>query len=218
VLNMRTKLALLLLVSAAVHAANLPHGSVELLSKYNRAARMGPLKLGLHFQLEPGWHIYWKNPGDAGQAPRIHWTSPSGVDGGEIDWPAPDRLTAGPLVDFGYERDVLLPMSLDFPAGAMNEKWLELRGEVRALICREVCIPGRAEVSLSVPVQDDALAANPKVAALFIGTDDLSCPNKRHEPRVFCSVAATALCLASSPPSSFCHGKKSSQIRINQGA
>src|SRR5579863_884835 len=164
---MRTKLALLLLVSAAVHAANLPHGSVELLSKYNRAARMGPLKLGLHFQLEPGWHIYWKNPGDAGQAPRIHWTSPSGVDGGEIDWPAPDRLTAGPLVDFGYEQDVLLPMSLDFPAGAMNEKWLELRGEVRALICREVCIPGRAEVSLYVPVQDDATAANPQVAVLF---------------------------------------------------
>ena len=53
------------------------------------------------------------------------------------------------------------------PRRALNEKRLELRGEVRALICREVCIPGRAEVSLSVPVQDDAPAANPKVAALF---------------------------------------------------
>jgi DsbC/DsbD-like thiol-disulfide interchange protein len=164
---MKTKLAVLLLSSVPLQAGNLPRGSVELLSKYNSAAHTGPLKLGLHFQLEPGWHIYWKNPGDAGQAPRIHWTSPAGVVGGEIDWPAPDRLTAGPLVDFGYERDVLLRMSLDVPAGALNEKRLELRGEVRALICREVCIPGRAEVSLSVPVQDDAPAANPKVAALF---------------------------------------------------
>ena len=140
---MKTKLAVLLLSSVPLQAGNLPRGSVELLSKCNSAAHTGPLKLGLHFQLEPGWHIYWKNPGDAGQAPRIHWTSPAGVDGGEIDWPAPDRLTAGPLVDFGYERDVLLPMSLDAPAGALNEKRLELRGEVRALICREVCIPGR---------------------------------------------------------------------------
>jgi thiol:disulfide interchange protein DsbD len=143
---MKTKLAVLLLSSVPLQAGSLPRGSVELLSKYNSAARTGPLKLGLHFQLEPGWHIYWKNPGDAGQAPRIHWTSPAGVDGGEIDWPAPDRLTAGPLVDFGYERDVLLPMSLDVPAVALNEKQLELRGEVRALI---------------------APAANPKVAALF---------------------------------------------------
>jgi thiol:disulfide interchange protein DsbD len=164
---MKTKFTLLLLASLPVHAANLPHGSVELLSKYNSAARTGPLRLGLHFQLEPGWHIYWKNPGDSGQAPRIHWTSPVGVDAGEIDWPAPDRLTAGPLVDFGYEGDVLLPISLGVPTKASNGKPLVLRGEVRVLICREVCIPGRAEVSLSLSVQDGALAANPEVAALF---------------------------------------------------
>lgn len=89
-----------------IAAANLPHGGVELLSKYNRAARRGPIRLGLHFQLEPGWHIYWKNPADSGQAPRVHWTSPVGMDAGEIVLPAPDRLTAGPLVDFGYEGDV----------------------------------------------------------------------------------------------------------------
>ena len=126
---MKTKFTVLLLASIPLHAANLPHGSVELLSKYNSADRTRPMKLGLHFQLEPGWHVYWKNPGDSGQAPRIHWTSPVGVDAGEIDWPAPDRLTAGPLVDFGYEGDVLLPISLGVPPGASNGKRLVLLGD-----------------------------------------------------------------------------------------
>ena len=168
---MKTKLTVLLLSSIPLHAANLPHGSVELLSKYNSVVRTVPMKLGLHFLLEPGWHVYWKNPGDSGQAPRIRWTSPVGMDAGEIDWPAPDRLTAGPLVDFGYEGDLLLPISFGVPAGTLTEKPLVLRGEVRALICREVCIPGRAQVSLSVPVRDGAPAANPEVAALFSGAE-----------------------------------------------
>jgi DsbC/DsbD-like thiol-disulfide interchange protein/cytochrome c biogenesis protein CcdA len=151
----------------SARVANLPHGNVELLSKYDGSPRTGLMKLGLHFQLERGWHIYWKNPGDSGQAPRIHWTSPAGMNAGELDWPAPDRLTAGPLVDFGYEGDVLLPISLRLPAGALNAKPLVLRGEVRALVCREVCIPGRAQVSLLLPVGSGAPAANPEVAALF---------------------------------------------------
>jgi thiol:disulfide interchange protein DsbD len=125
------------------------------------------MKLGLHFHLEPGWHIYWKNPGDSGQAPRIHWTWPVGMDAGEIDWPAPDRLTAGPLVDFGYEGDVLLPISLDVPAGVSNGKPVVLRGEVRTLVCREVCIPARAQVSISIPVYAGVPAANPESRALF---------------------------------------------------
>lgn len=67
----------------SARVANLPRGSVELLSKYDSAPRTGLMKLGLHFQLERGFHIYWKNPGDSGQAPRIHWTSPAGMNAGE---------------------------------------------------------------------------------------------------------------------------------------
>jgi DsbC/DsbD-like thiol-disulfide interchange protein len=82
---MKTNLTVLLLSCIPLHAANLPHGSVERLSKYQSEARTGPLKLGLHFQLEPGLHTYRKNPGDSGQPRRIHWTFPVGVDDREID-------------------------------------------------------------------------------------------------------------------------------------
>ncbi len=66
-------------------------------------------RVGLYFKLEPGWHIYWKNPGDAGEPPHIQWTLPKGITVGPMQFPAPKRLPLGPLMDFGYEDEVLFP-------------------------------------------------------------------------------------------------------------
>ena len=68
---------------------------------------------GLYFKLEPGWHVYWKNAGDAGEPPHIHWTLPAGVTAGPLQFPAPKRLPLGPLMDFGYEDEVLFPFKLN---------------------------------------------------------------------------------------------------------
>ena len=67
---------------------------------------------GLYFKLEPGWHIYWKNPGDAGLPPHIQWTLPKGITAGPMQFPVPKRLPLGPLMDFGYEGEVYFPMML----------------------------------------------------------------------------------------------------------
>ena len=60
-----------------------------------------PLRLGLLIRHAPGWHTYWRNPGDSGQATTLSWELPPGTSAGAIDWPTPTRLPIGPLVNYG---------------------------------------------------------------------------------------------------------------------
>src|SRR5579859_6698439 len=71
--------------------------------------------VGLLFDLQPGWHIYWTNAGDSGEPPAVSWTLPQGVSTGPLQFPAPKRLPLGPLMDFGYETQVLFPAALNVP-------------------------------------------------------------------------------------------------------
>jgi len=100
--------------------------------------------IGLHFQLEKGWHIYWINPGDSGEPPRVTWQLPAGLTAEAMVWPAPRRLATSSIVDFGYEDAVMLiaPMhaAVNLPARVRAG-----RCEVRLLVCREMCIPGNVD-------------------------------------------------------------------------
>src|SRR3954447_17530171 len=94
-----------------------PHARVELLARQNAAMPGGSVQLGVHFVLEPGWHIYWINPGDSGQPPALKWQLPPGYAAGEIQWPHPERMQPTPqLADYGYHGDVLLPVTLHVPS------------------------------------------------------------------------------------------------------
>src|SRR5947209_7877112 len=85
------------------------HSQVELLSRLTAVRPGQELLLGVHFVLEPGWHIYWVNPGDSGQPPAFKWQLPAGFSAGEIQWPRPERMQNTPqLADYGYHGDVLL--------------------------------------------------------------------------------------------------------------
>jgi thiol:disulfide interchange protein DsbD len=102
---------------------------------------------GLYFKLEPGWHIYWKNPGDAGLPPHIQWTLPQGLSAPPMQFPAPKRLPLGPLMDFGYEDEVLFPLKLHV-ANSVNAGPVVLHAKVDWLVCRASCIPGNAELDV----------------------------------------------------------------------
>ena len=95
---------------AASSAADAPHVHVQLVVPEDQLYPAGNNLIGLYFKLEPGWHVYWKNAGDAGEPPHIQWTLPAGVTAGPMQFPAPQRLPLGPLMDFGYENEVLFPM------------------------------------------------------------------------------------------------------------
>jgi thiol:disulfide interchange protein DsbD len=103
---------------------------------------------GLYFKLQPGWHVYWQNAGDAGLPPEIDWTLPKGVTAGPLQFPAPTRLPVGPLMDFGYENQVLFPFKID-AASAAKPGPATLRAHVNWLVCSSVCIPGKADLELT---------------------------------------------------------------------
>jgi thiol:disulfide interchange protein DsbD len=116
---------------------------------------------------EPHWHSYWINPGDSGLATKLSWQLPADFHAGEIAWPVPRRFDVGGLFNFGYGGEALLPVQLDVPASAKAGSSVQLAVEARWLVCREECVPGKAMLTLDLPVADEAAAANPKWQAAF---------------------------------------------------
>jgi thiol:disulfide interchange protein DsbD len=141
------------LALAVSSSADAPHVRVELLVLPQALNRGGTATAGLYFKIEPGWHVYWKNPGDAGLPPHISWTLPQGITAGPMQFPAPKRLPLGPLMDFGYENEVLFPLALSVPKTAKPGP-AALHARVDWLVCNERCIPGKAELEVSREVLD----------------------------------------------------------------
>lgn len=155
------------IVTAAMAAQPAAHARVELISRQDAATAGADLHLGVHFVLEPGWHIYWVNPGDSGQPPTLKWQLPQGFSAGEIQWPRPERMQPIPqLADFGYHGEVLLPVTVRVPATLAIGSTVPISPEAKWLICREVCIPERAQLHLSLPAAATA-RENPQSAPLF---------------------------------------------------
>ena len=141
---------------ASALAAPPSHLKVSLVSEEPTLIAGQESWVGLHFQLDPKWHIYWVNPGDSGLAPKIEWKLPPGYSAGPISWPIPQRITLGPLVNYGYEDEVLLMMPLKTTpevAEGGKDGEVTLEGTAKWLVCSDICIPGEAPVSLKVPVQ-----------------------------------------------------------------
>jgi DsbC/DsbD-like thiol-disulfide interchange protein len=149
------------------------HARVELLSQQATIVPGSSVQLGIHFVLESGWHIYWRNPGDSGQPPAFKWQLPADFSAGEIQWPRPERMQPiKELADYGYHNEVLLPLVLHVPQAASGRSFSEIHAEAKWLVCREVCIPEHAELKLALLL---ATAATPNTAAanLFAQTEKL---------------------------------------------
>ncbi|MEZ5657329.1 MAG: thioredoxin family protein [Burkholderiaceae bacterium] len=141
---------------------------VELLAERTAVVPGSVLRLGLFLRHDPEWHTYWRNPGDSGLPTQFPLTMPDGFEAGEIQWPWPTRVLIPPLANFGFENDVLLMREVRVPAVVAGDT---VRFDTLAqwLVCREVCVPGEAELSLSLPVAEQS-APGP-AAALFAATD-----------------------------------------------
>lgn len=150
-------LSVLTITTVLVAQAASQHATVELLSRQTSVKAGSGLQVGVHFILEKGWHIYWINPGDSGQPPSFKWNLPPGFSAGEIRWPRPKRLQPGKeLADYGYDGEVLLPLTIHAPSGISKRVPVEFSAEAKWLICREICIPEHAELKLSLPVASAA--------------------------------------------------------------
>jgi DsbC/DsbD-like thiol-disulfide interchange protein len=160
--------ALLLGVATArADGTAIPHGTLELVAENQWIAAGHTIHLGLRFQLEKGWHVYWVNPGDSGEPPRAKWQLPAGVTVGEVEWPTPRRLGTSTIVDFGYEDDVMLVVPMHADAPLATQGLAKLGAEVKVLVCREMCIPGKAQLSLTLPVKSQPPVPDARTADWF---------------------------------------------------
>lgn len=129
-----------------------PHARTTLIAQTRGVSPGKRAWVAVTQSLDPGWHTYWRNPGDAGEAPKITWGLPLGWRAGQILWPAPKKLPLGPIMNYGYEGQVVLAVPLDVPAGAKVGQTAHLSATVDYLICAQVCVPETAKVALDLPI------------------------------------------------------------------
>jgi thiol:disulfide interchange protein len=125
------------------------------------------LWVDLHLRIEPGWHVYWRNPGDSGLPTGIDWRLPSGFSAGSIHWPVPEHFVQSGIGNYGYagSADLLVPITV--PEEVAIGDTAVLAAEASWLACAEICIPGGAGLSLSLPVAAGPPGPDPAAATLF---------------------------------------------------
>jgi len=154
-------LLLVLLASApgwAQFGSNAPMVDASLVSDRAEVAPGETFHLALHQQITPGWHTYWRNPGDSGEPTRLELTLPEGWSAGEMIWPAPNSYDLGPLTNYGYFTEVTLPVPVTVPANAPAGP-VQIPAFATWLVCEDICIPEEAALTISLTVGDSVVDA-----------------------------------------------------------
>jgi thiol:disulfide interchange protein DsbD len=131
-----------------------------------------PFTVAVRFEMDPGWHNYWRNAGDSGLPTTVEWDLPRGFHAGEIQWPYPERIVAYPLVDYGYSHEVSLLVEITPPPDLRVGSSVELAASVDWLICERVCLPAHADLQVELPVRSQTPEADPAWTVLFAETRD----------------------------------------------
>jgi thiol:disulfide interchange protein DsbD len=146
------------------------HNDVELVPETTAAAPGSTLYVALRQVITPGWHTYWRNPGDAGQPTSLTWTLPSGWSAGDIVWPAPEQDLTGPIMNYVLTGEVYLPVPVAVPASAKPGDTVTLKAAVSWLVCKDVCIPEDADLTLTLPVTAGTPTSDPEFGAAIART------------------------------------------------
>ncbi len=166
---------LVFLFASQAGAQAVPHPvTAALISDVQSVAPGTAFTVALRLQMEPGWHTYWKNPGDTGLPTTIAWTLPSGVTAGTLQWPAPQAQRVGPFVNYGFEHEVLLPT--EFRTTDIASPVIEIKARADWLMCKEVCIPDGADLTLTLPVINAAQPDSATAAAIAAARNALPKP------------------------------------------
>lgn len=154
-------------VEAAASAwAESDQASLRLISASDAVGREGAVSLGLHLRLTPNWKIYWRSPGDAGLPPDFDWSGSRNFESAEIRWPVPRRFSSFGLDTFGYEGEVVLPLTVRLAAPGEP---VDLEAQIRYLVCDpQICVPAEAALALSLPAGPAAPAPEAGLIQRFV--------------------------------------------------
>lgn len=120
----------------------------RLVAAVDGAGSLDSIPLGLHLKMKPGWKTYWRSPGDAGLPPQLAWDGSANLAGTEMRWPAPHRFTLFGIETFGYDGEVVFPIAA---RPAAPGQALDLRASVDLLVCSDICVPQRLDLTLALP-------------------------------------------------------------------
>ncbi len=127
--------------------------TAELISEVKSIPPSGSFWAGIDLKIEDGWDIYWQNPGDSGIPTTVKWHVSDGLQAGEIKWPYPEKIETASIVTFGYKNEVILLSQIS--ASQVSKLNSSLAATVDWLACKEICVPGHAELTLVLPVSKD---------------------------------------------------------------
>lgn len=129
------------------------HARAKLISESAGLVPGATMTLGVTFEIDPGWHLYWNGYNDAGLPPKAKWTLPPGYTVGEIQWPAPKReVSSGEILSHIYEKEVTLLVPLSVPSSAELGEKVEISADLKWLVCEEACIAEEGRVSITLGV------------------------------------------------------------------
>jgi thiol:disulfide interchange protein/DsbC/DsbD-like thiol-disulfide interchange protein len=164
-------LGLLLASPAAVALSGNPVATdnvkAQLVSEVSAIAPGQSFWVALEFNIRDGWHTYWRNPGDSGQATKLTWQLPAGFTAGDIVWTMPHRFEIPPLVNYGYAKQAVHLVNITAPKDLRPGTPVVLSAKASWLVCSDVCIPEDADLQVKLPVNGEPGVSDPADAALF---------------------------------------------------
>jgi DsbC/DsbD-like thiol-disulfide interchange protein len=173
-------LAILLLMAGVLSAAE-QHARAELIANTSAIQPGKPFWVGVRLTMTPGWHVYWKNPGDAGVATKVTFDLPPGFTAGPVQYPTPLKFPQpGDITIYGYEGSVLLMAQITPPEDLAAGTNTAISADVKWMVCSDVCQLGKANVNLSLPISASPESANATEFDKFraeLPVDAADCPD-----------------------------------------
>jgi thiol:disulfide interchange protein len=175
------------------------HVQIALVPEVTSLRPGSPFTVALHMKMEPKWHTYWINPGDAGKPAVVAWTLPEGSTAGPIQWPAPEAIGQPPLMSYGYNDEVALLVEITPAASLKPGADATLRADVKWLECADVCLPAKASLDVTLPVRAQVPAEDASVRALF-ASSRARFPGDGRTWKALAVSTATQVALTFQPP------------------
>lgn len=170
-------------ISTSAQIVKTDHAEAELISETKNVVPGQPFTVALHISHEDEWHTYWRNAGDAGIPTKLEWSLPEGFTAGEIQWPYPHKIIIADVANYGYENDLYLLTDIYPPADLKPGTEITIKLKATWLICRIECLPGGAELELTLPV-GKTTEINDVYAGKFNSTRE-KLPLVNHDWKVF---------------------------------